>query len=153
MAEIIAKGEAEVCKSTGPGWYIPHHGVFHPHKPGKLRVVFDCSASFQGHSLNKLLIQGPDLNNSLAGLLCRFRKGQVAVTCDIQKMFHQFRVAPEHRKYTRFLWYKESTTEVIDYQMNVHLFGATSSPSCAIFGLQQLAKDYSIEYPQASAFI
>ena len=39
MAEIIAKGEAEVCKSTGPGWYIPHHGVFHPHKPGKLREI------------------------------------------------------------------------------------------------------------------
>ena len=55
-------------------WYIPHHGVYHPKKPDKLRVVFDCSAEFQGHSLNRHLLQGPDLTNSLVGVLCRFRE-------------------------------------------------------------------------------
>ena len=25
-------------------WYIPHHGVYHPKKPDKIRVVVDCSA-------------------------------------------------------------------------------------------------------------
>ena len=153
MTEIIEKGEAQVCNSADPGWYIPHHGVFNPNKPGKLRVVFDCSAVYQGNSLNKLLLSGPDLNNNLAGLLCRFRKEKIAVTCDVKKMFHQFRVAQEHRKFIRFLWYKEDSNEVIDYQMNVHLFGATSSPSCAIFGLQQLAKDHSTEYPGPASFI
>ena len=28
----------------GKAWYIPHHRVHHPHKPGKIQVVFDCSA-------------------------------------------------------------------------------------------------------------
>ena len=27
-------------------WYIPHHAVINPNKPGKTRVVFDCAAKF-----------------------------------------------------------------------------------------------------------
>ena len=30
-------------KQVGKVWYIPHHGVTHPAKPGKVQVVFDCS--------------------------------------------------------------------------------------------------------------
>ena len=55
-------------------WYIPHHGVYHPKKPHKIRVVFDCAAVHEGESLNKDLLQGPDLTNNLTGVLCRFRQ-------------------------------------------------------------------------------
>ena len=154
MTDMIEKGEAEmVHEPAKDSWYIPHHGVFHPHKPDKLRVVYDCSATYRNFSLNKSLLKGPDLNNSLAGLLCRFRKDKVAVICDIKKMFHQFRVAKDDRKYLRFLWYKKGTDKVVDYQMNVHLFGAISSPSCAIFGLKKIADDYADEFPKAALFI
>ncbi|XP_053395546.1 uncharacterized protein LOC128555836 [Mercenaria mercenaria] len=68
-------------------WYIPHHGVFHPEKPEKIRVVYDCSAEYMGESLNKNLLQGPDLTNALVGVLCRFRKDYIPVMCDIEKMF------------------------------------------------------------------
>lgn len=86
-----------------------------PQKLGKLRVVFDCSATYQGHSLNKQLLKGQDLNNNLAGLLCRFRNEKVAVTCDIQKMYHQFRVDEADKRYLCFLWYKENSKEITDY--------------------------------------
>ena len=154
MEDILVKGEAEACSPGEDGWFIPHFGVFNQHKPDKIRVVFDCSAKFRGQSLNKNLLQGPDLNSSLAGLLCRFRKERVAITCDIKKMFHQFRVTEDHRKYLKFIWYEEgNSTNLRDYHMNVHLFGAVSSPSCAIYGLQQLARDYDDIYPDATSFI
>lgn len=54
-------------------WYIPYNGVYHLKKSNKIRVVFDCSAEFKCKSLNKHLLQGPDLTNNLVGILFRFR--------------------------------------------------------------------------------
>lgn len=158
MEETISKGEAELAPPAGEDetvWYIPHHGVYHSKKPDKLRVVFDCSAKFQGISLNDNLLTGPDLINSLVGVLCRFRKQEVAVTCDIERMFHQFHVSPESRNYLRFLWWEggKLTTEPKEYRMTVHLFGAASSPGCANFGLNYLARQYQVDYPAASDFV
>ena len=48
---------------VGRTWCLPHHGVYHPHKPSKLRVVFDCSAELNGRGFNKELLAGPDLAN------------------------------------------------------------------------------------------
>ena len=44
MEDTIGNGFAEKCKIEGKEgrcWYLPHHGVYHPQKPGKMRVVFD----------------------------------------------------------------------------------------------------------------
>lgn len=79
IKDINSKGYAErvlaedLGRSDGKVWYIPHHGVYHPQK-GKLCVVFDCGATFQGMSLNNQLLQGPDLTSSLNGVITRFRK-------------------------------------------------------------------------------
>ena len=96
MNEVLNRGDAEEVSSLaqeGAKWYIPHHGVYHP-KKNKIRVVFDCSARFKGTSLNNHLLSGPDLTNSLTGVLCRFRRYPYAITCDVEKMFHQFMVCP-----------------------------------------------------------
>ncbi|XP_060574183.1 uncharacterized protein LOC132731902 [Ruditapes philippinarum] len=154
IEDMIKKGYAErvpmedIDRKDGHVWYIPHHGVFHPQKPDKIRVVFDCSAQFKDKSLNGLLLQGPDLISNLIGVLCRFRKEVVAFTCDIQQMFHQFRVNPEHRDFLRFLWWKDGDLngDVETYHMNVHLFGAVSSPGCSNFALKQVASDYEAEF-------
>ena len=57
MSDIISKGYArkaddEFKDEVGRTWYLPHHGIYHPQK-AKVRVVFDCSATFEGHSLNE----------------------------------------------------------------------------------------------------
>ena len=58
-------------------------------------------------------------------------------------MFHQVRVAPDDYHALRFLWWPNNdlSKEPVDYQMLVHLFGATSSPSCASFCLEKTASD------------
>ncbi|XP_065115485.1 uncharacterized protein [Paramisgurnus dabryanus] len=158
MEEVIEKGDAEEVYregKDGENWYIPHHGVYHPKKPDKLRVVFDCSAKYQGTSLNNHLLQGPDLMNNLTGVLVRFRQHPVALMCDVEKMFHQFHVEEADRNYLCFLWWKNGnlSSHPQEYRMKVHLFGATSSPGCANYGLKHLAKEYESMYPLGSKFI
>ena len=136
--------------------YVPHTGVYHPKKPGQIRVVFDCSAQFNGVSLNDYLLQGPEFMNDLLGILCRFRQENVAFMTDIKSMFHQFVVAEEHRDLLRFLWWLDGdpSREVVEYGMKVHLFGASSSPGCANFGLRRAADDGEEEFgADAAAFI
>ena len=69
-------------------WYIPHYSVYHPQKPDKIRVIFDCSSK-------------------------------------------------KHLRFLTFLWCKDGKYEysVIDGEMNVHVFGATSSPGCSNYAL------------------
>ena len=75
-------------------WYLPHHGVFHPQKQGKIRVVFDAASLHDGVSLNNQLHQGPDLTNSLLGILLMFRQYPIALVADIEGMFKQVKVIP-----------------------------------------------------------
>ena len=70
--------ESELQRADGKTWYLPHHGVYNPNKPSKIRVVFDCSATSRGTSLNDKLLSGPDLTNRLLGVLLRFRQEIVA---------------------------------------------------------------------------
>ena len=86
--------------------------------------------------------------NSLIGVLCRFREKPVAVISDIERMFQHFRVRAEDRDYLCFLWLKDGdiTKDPITYRMKVHLFGATSSPGCAVYGLKKLAKDHGTKF-------
>ena len=90
--DYITKGYAhrvphEELHSTGkPLWYLLHHAVFHPHKPDKLRVVFDCAAKFRGTSLNDQLLHGPDLTNNLFSVLNRFRQESIALVSDIEAL-------------------------------------------------------------------
>lgn len=133
--------------------YVPHHGVYHPAKPTQIRVVFDCSAVYKGTSLNRNLLQGPDMTNSLMGVLCRFRQDYVALTCDVKGMFHQFFVNEEYRDLLRFFWWDggDVKKDAQEYRMKVHLFGAVSSPGCANYGFKKAADDGQKEFGKNAA--
>ena len=154
MQEYIAKGHAqrvpreELDAKERPVWYLPHHPVTHQLKPGKVRVVFDCGAKYHGTSLNQQLLRGPDLTNSLVGVLISFRQEFVAMAADIEAMFHQVYVDPEDRDVLRFLWWPNGNLneEPQEYRMVHHIFGATSSPSCANFCLKKTASIYQAEF-------
>lgn len=166
MQGVIEKGYAERAEQranvddrgshhvkSNNVWYIPHHGVYHPKKPSKIRVVFYCAAEFEGESLNKNLLQGPDLTNTLSGVLSRFRREPMGFMCDIESMFYQVCVSEEHRDLLRFLWWEggDISAEPVEYRMTVHLFGATSSPGCANFALKRTAQDNAREFGSATA--
>ena len=123
--------------------------MYHPHKPGKIRVVFDCSANFKGLSLNSMLHKGLDLTNSLVGVLTRFREDRVAVMDDIETMFYQLRVPHRDSSFLRFICWEDGNMaqEVQEYQMLVHLFGAKSSQASANFALRRTAEDNESCFP------
>ena len=120
-------------------WYVPHHPVLNPHKPDKVGR-FAMQQGFLGYSLNDTLLAGPHLMASVMGILSKFRENKFAMTADIEEMFLQVEVKPEHRKILRFLWFDENY-QVFTYQNNRHNFGGKSSPTCANFALQRCALD------------
>lgn len=78
MDDLLTKGyaskltEDEAAAGCPRTWHLPHHGVFHSHKPGKIRVLLDASALLDVVSLNSQLNRGPDLS-------LRFRKERIAL--------------------------------------------------------------------------
>ena len=145
MEKCFAKGHArrvpfnELHVEEKLLWYLPHNPVLN--KLGKTRVVFDCAAKHRGKSPDDQLLTGPDLTNSIVGVLTRFREEQVALSADIECMFHQVRVPPADQDAFRFLWWPDGNLnqELVDHRMEVHLFGVTSSPSCCNFTLRRTA--------------
>ena len=116
--------------------------MINPSKPGKVRVVFDAAARFQVRSLNDKLLQGLSLTSDLTGALLRFRQDQVAFSADIEGMFYQTKVRPADTDALRFLWWSGSINDPPEeYKMLVHIFGAKSSPCCAIKALNTSAED------------
>ena len=146
IEDLLEKGYAKSAPTTsieGKTWYLPHRAVFHSAKPGKVRVVFDCSARYRRRSLNDQLLQGPDLTNSLVAVLTRFREESVALMFDVEAMFHQVRVKPDDTNALRFLWWPNGdlNSQPQEFMMAVHLFGDVSSPRCANFALRKTADD------------
>lgn len=130
-------------------WYLPHFGVTTPSKP-KLRIVFDCAAKSCGVSLNSTANSGPDLTNSLLGVLLRFRAKPIAFMGDVKAMFHQVRVPVEQRNKLRFLWARPGS-EVKQYRFCVHLFGGTWSPAVCTYALRRTATDYGSEFSSGTS--
>ncbi|KAL5010875.1 hypothetical protein ScPMuIL_013180 [Solemya velum] len=159
MNKLFEKGYAEpvprdqINREDGRVWYIPHHGVYHSKKPDKIRVVFDCSATYMGISLNSQLMQGPDLTNSLMGVLMRFREERIAIQGDVESMFYQVNVPEKDRDVLRFYWWPDGDLEkeAKVYRMTVHIFGAVSSPSCSNYALRRTVEDFGSEFDPIAA--
>ncbi|XP_039885710.1 uncharacterized protein LOC120732292 [Simochromis diagramma] len=158
MQRMFVEKQAEPAPPLKDGeerWYLPIFGVYHPQKPEQIRVVFDSSAKHEGVSLNDVLLSGPDLNNTLLGVLIRFRREPIAVTADVQQMFYCFKVCEEHRNFLRFLWYENNDLQkaVKEFRMTVHVFGNSPSPAVAIYCLRQAAKQAEDSTTSAREFI
>ncbi|KAJ8705579.1 hypothetical protein PYW08_012625 [Mythimna loreyi] len=155
VSRLVNEGYASEVEGSvsDPVWYLPHFGVSNPNKPGKLRLVFDAAATFQGTSLNDNLLAGPDLLNSLLGVLFKFRLGPIGFTGDIADMFMRVKIREQDRGAQLFLWQSAADSEPRTYAMSSMIFGAVSSPTSAIFILNKNASRFLDEYPEAVAAI
>nr|AAQ09229.1 polyprotein [Antheraea mylitta] len=152
VQHLLDSGYAEEAPSgTTPGrtFYLPHFAVVHPMKK-KIRIVFDAASRYEGKSLNDALLPGPDLLQSLFGVLLRFRQGPVAVVADIKEMFLQIKIREQDRDSLRFLWRGEDrASKPREYRMTSVIFGAASSPATAIFVKNRNAEEHQASHPEA----
>ena len=131
-------------------WYLPHHPVVNPHKPEKVRRVCNAASKHAGKSLNDALVAGPDLLQSLIGVLFRFREKPIAISADIEAMFLQVEVPEGDQRCLRLLWRDQNNAPISVYQYTRHIFGAKSSPTCANWALRQCGKDHIQNFPLAA---
>ena len=101
----------------------------------------NAASKFGGVSLNDNLMAGPDLLQSLIGIIFRFREKKIALTADVEAMFLQVKVPPADCKVLKFLWRENNTDPISVYEYGRHIFGAESSPTCVNYALQQVGRD------------
>ena len=130
----------ELSRDDGKVFYLPHFPVTRDDKPGKVRIVHDCAATFKGVSLNNMCHQGPDLINKLQNILVRFREHTYAFTSDVSAMYLQVKIPEEQRDVLRFLW-RDADGELIELRMTSHLFGGVWCASSSTFALRRAVED------------
>ena len=108
-------------------------------------MVFAVATKSNGVSFNDGMLTGPDLVNSLPGMLFKFRQSKIGFTGDIKEMFHQVRIRQKDCSAQRFLWRGTNRDEDPDtYEMTVMTFGSTCSPCCAQEVKNRNAKKFTI---------
>ena len=145
--------DSEVKGTFGKEWYLPHHPVLNPNKPGKVRRVCNAASKYKDICLNDKLLAGPDLLLGLIGTIFRFREGPIALTANIESMFLQVQVPEQDRSCLRFLWRPRTNEPVQIYEYQRHVFGAKSSPTCLNYALKRVGLDNEKEYPIAAKAI
>ncbi|XP_023316217.1 uncharacterized protein LOC111694003 [Trichogramma pretiosum] len=154
MNEYIRLGHME-CVPTQqlqrPSSYLPHHGVFRPDNPNKIRVVFNASSKTNGGiSLNDQLLAGPKLQADITVVLSNWRFFEFAGTTDVEKMFRQIRVHEDDVDWQRVLWRAGPDEPIRDYRCTTVTYGTASAPFLALRVMKQLAEDGRVAYPEAS---
>ncbi|XP_043259051.1 uncharacterized protein LOC122401156 [Colletes gigas] len=155
IKEYLDLGHMSEVEPRGTeGFYLPHHAVIKPTSTTtKIRVVFDGSArSSTGLSLNDTLLTGPTIQDDIFALLVRFRSHTHVLTGDIEKMYRQFLIRPEDRRYQRILW-RDNDDKIKTYELNTVTFGLSPAPFLAIRSIQQLADDERVEAPVAATVL
>ena len=158
LDEYCVLGHAEFVpafKFSSPSsqvYTLPTHGVVKESSTTtKLRIVFDGSAK-NNLSLNDILCPGPSLYPLITTVLNRFHLHVIGMSADISKMFREVGFASSDCDLHRF-FHEDSSGNLEEWRMCRDIFGITCSPFLARNVLLQIAEDYSMEFPEATAVI
>ena len=108
-------------------YYLAHFPVFKASSATtKIRPVMDGAAKsgYPPKCLNDAIHAGPKMINDIVDVFHLFREHKVAVTADLEQMFLQILLAPEDRKFHRFLLRFPGEKEVREFEFQVHSFGS-----------------------------
>ncbi|XP_033213814.1 uncharacterized protein LOC117170880 [Belonocnema kinseyi] len=155
IEEYLTLGHMSPIQDQGEfGFYLPLHAVFKEvSSTTRVRVVFDCSAkSESGLSLNDTLMVGPTLQDDILSHIHRLRFHIYILTGDIEKMYRQFEIRDEDRRFQRILWRRDGIN-LDSLQLYMVTFGISSSPFLATRAIKQLINDEGHQHPKAAVVL
>lgn len=150
IAEYLTLGHMKELESHEIArCFLPHHPVIkESSSTTKVRTVFDASAkTTNGCSLNSLLYVGPTIQPELFDLLIQWRLKRYAFSGDIEKMYRQVWVNPEHTLFQCILWQPPGTDEIKIFKLLTVTFGTSSAPFQAIRSLDEIGRRIESEQP------
>ena len=119
---------------SGRTWHLPHHDVYSPAKPDKVRVVFDCAAHTRGSSLNDRVYQGPKLTTILNVVLLICIMYSCVISGDVQAIYNQVKLPVGYVDMMRFLWNGRG------YRKTSRLFGDSWGATRAVYALRRVTQ-------------
>ena len=125
--ELVYDGD----KVKKPVWYLPYFVT----SQAKKRIVYDGRAEFDGVCVNEFIETGPDLLNSLADILTRFRLGKFGMMADLTKCFFQIGLPEDQRDLFRILWFDNidiSQGKLVKFRFTRHPWGEKQSFYCKL---------------------
>ena len=159
-AEFLTNDQAEVVPQTlemrtdHATFVLPSRPVINmSRKKTKVRIIMNASVVSRSTSntLNKLLLQGPNLLPHVPSVVMRFRHKKFIFCLDVRKMFLQVELRDdEDRDLCRFLWRDfDPKKRPTMFRHKVLPFGFVSSPFQAIWCVQETARMFKDQYPLA----
>ena len=151
-AEVSRKELEDWTEHGGQIYFISHQMVIdEANLSTPIRVVFNSSQKYRGHSLNDSWELGPDMTGSMNGILQRFREDHVAAAGDIKKMYYNVRVEKVEEMMQLWLWQFAGDTEVKIFSMRSLVMGNKPSANVSQIALKETAKmdDNEKQFPDA----
>ena len=143
MKDLKSSGYIESSEGfdakCGQEWYLPYFVT----SQAKKRIVYDGKAKFRGVCVNDAILSGPDLLNSLVGILMRFRFGEFALMADVTKCYFQIGLPEAQRDLFRILWYENDDVEhgrIVPFRFCVHPWGLKSSSFIACLAIRKIVE-------------
>ncbi|KAL0832997.1 hypothetical protein ABMA28_001120 [Loxostege sticticalis] len=135
-----------------PVYFLPHHAVVNEFsKTTRTRVVFDASMKTNLKvSLNDLMLNGSLPQKELFDIILLYRIGDFTFSTDIQKMFRNVLVNPEHASLQNILWRSHPSDTIQCIRLNTVTYGMKSSSFLATRCLLELTDRFGTDYPLAS---
>ena len=134
ISSSYAEEVPHVEPPSGRIWYLPHHDVYSPAEPDKVRLVFDCAAHSRGSSLNDRVYQGPKLTTLLNVVLLICIMYSCVISEDVQAIYNQVKLPVGDVDMMRFLWNGRA------YRKTSQLFGDSWCATRAVYALRRVTQ-------------